>query len=306
MNLQDLTYFKYLAESLSFTATAEHFYVSQPSISMALKRLEDELEAKLLDRRKSLRRMRLTPAGEVLYKGTTEVLNILETTQLSIKDARLETLYYGYLPTIGSRFLPELLEGVGDKAKSLRLIEEESSDAMYKMVQEEKVPLAIIGHDAEFFNDPVIDQIPITVHDFSLWVSPTHPLACRQEVCAEEVRDSVFISLSEGYTHRRIFKQWTRENKIPETNIISAKEIKTLQTIAQSTDFIAFMSEILVGPVTPLVKVRLKNAPKFYISLIINNQRHNSLAQQDFNEHVIALTREKLTDHQRLTSIKRL
>lgn len=302
MNIQDLTYFKHLSESLSFTATAEHFFVSQPSISMALKRLEEELDAKLIDRRKSLRRIKLTSAGDILYKSASEVLNILETTKQTINDARSETIYLGYLPTIGSRFLPVYLTEIGDNAKLLRLVEEESSDVMYKMVQQEKVPLAIVGHDSECLEDSHIDQIPITAHDVSLWVSPSHPFASRESVSIEDVRESVFISLSEGYSHQRIFDKWATENKIAENSIIYAKEIKTLQTIAQSTDFIAFMSEILVSRETPLIKVRLENAPKFYISLIINNHRENSLAQQDFNEKVITLTRNILTDHAALNS----
>lgn len=302
MNIQDLIYFKHLAESLSFTATAEHYYVSQPSISMAIKRLEEELDAKLIDRRKSLRRMRLTSAGDTLYKSASDVLAILETTKQTIKDARSETIYFGYLPTIGSRFLPVYLFEIGDNAKLLRLVEEESSDVMYKMVQQEKVPLAIIGHDHERLDDPLIDQIPITAHDLSLWVSPSHPFAKRESISVGEVRNSVFISLSEGYSHQRIFVKWATENQIPENNIIYAKEIKTLQTIAQSTDFIAFMSEILLSRDTPLIQVRLENAPKFYISLIINNHRENSLAQQEFNERIITLTQQTLTDQAALKS----
>lgn len=296
MNIQDLTYFKHLAESLSFTTTAEHFFVSQPSISMALKRLEEELDAKLIDRRKSIRRMKLTPAGDILYKSASDVLGILESTKQTIKDARSETIYFGYLPTIGSRFLPIYLAEIGENAKLLRLVEEESSDAMYKMVQQEKVPLAIVGHDSQRLDDPHIDQFPITAHPISLWVAPNHPFASREYVTIEEAQESVFISLSEGYSHQRIFEKWATDNQIPKRNIIYAKEIKTLLTIAQSTDFIAFMSEILLSPDTPLVKVQIENAPKFYISLIINNHRENSLSQQDFNEKVIALTQKNLME----------
>lgn len=296
MNIQDLTYFKHLAESLSFTATAEQFFVSQPSISMALKRLEEELNAKLIDRRKSLRRIKLTSAGEILYQSASDVLEILETTKQTIIDARSETIYFGYLPTIGSRFLPIYLAEIGDSAKLLRLIEEESSDAMLKMVQQQKVPLAIIGHDSRQLDDPNIDQYLITSHRFSLWVAPSHPFAKRGSVNIGDLHDSVFISLSEGYSHQRIFEKWAKKNHIADHNIIYAKEIKTLLTIAQSTSFIAFMSEILVSPDSPLVQVRLENAPKFYISLIINSQRENTLAQQEFNEKIIQLTQNNLMD----------
>ena len=88
MNLQDLIYFQYLSESLSFTATAEHFYVSQPSISTALKRLETEFDVTLIDRRKTLKQIQLTPSGKILYEKTTEVLGLLDAAKQTIQDFR--------------------------------------------------------------------------------------------------------------------------------------------------------------------------------------------------------------------------
>src|SRR5699024_4166679 len=101
---------------------------------------------------------------------------------------------------------------IGENAKLLRLVEEESSDAMYKMVQQEKVPLAIVGHDSQRLDDPHIDQFPITAHPISLWVAPNHPFGSREYVTIEEVQESVFISLSEGYSHQRIFEKWAADN----------------------------------------------------------------------------------------------
>ena len=109
MNLQDLIYFKHLAESLSFTDTAEHFYMSQPSISTAVKRLESELETTLVDRRKNLKQIKITAAGKILYTNATEVLEILNSTKQQIYDLEEENVYYGFLPTIGGFFLPQIM-----------------------------------------------------------------------------------------------------------------------------------------------------------------------------------------------------
>src|SRR5699024_4407242 len=109
MNLQDLIYFHYLAESLSFTDTAAHFFVSQPSISTAIKRLETAFNASLIDRRKTLKKMELTPAGKILYKNTAEILEKLDQTRQKIEDIELGSVYFGFLPTIGGYFLPEIL-----------------------------------------------------------------------------------------------------------------------------------------------------------------------------------------------------
>src|SRR5699024_12883684 len=82
-----LIYFHYLAESLSFTDTATHFFVSQPSISTAVKRLETEFNTSLIDRRKTLKKMELTPAGKILYKNTDRKSTRLNSSHVSISYA---------------------------------------------------------------------------------------------------------------------------------------------------------------------------------------------------------------------------
>jgi len=295
MNLQDLKYFKYLAESLSFTATAEHFYVSQPSISTALKRLETEFETTLVDRRKTLKKVQLTAAGKLLYKQTTEALEILKSTKQKIQDIQQETVYYGFLPTIGGYFLPQIMPHIKQYTNSLQLIEEESSDIMLNLVQDEKVPLAIIGHETPQITIKAITQIPILEKNMALWVAPDHPLAGKELVTAQDVRDEVFISLSEGYTHHRIFKDWADCNQIKEPNIVYANEIKTVHSVAESTQIIGFMSDIIVDEHSELVKVSLNEAPPFYISLIMNTDAEHSLVQQKFNDEVIEIVTNELT-----------
>ncbi|MDE1547981.1 LysR family transcriptional regulator [Jeotgalibaca caeni] len=287
MNLQDLAYFTHLAESLNFTATAEHFYVSQPSISMALKRLETELDTPLFDRRKTLKKMRLTPAGSMLYKSSKEILTILDQTQQRIQDLQQENVYYGFLPTIGGYFLPKILPKLNRFTKSLKLIEEESSDVMLKLVQQGKVPIAILGHDTPYIMDNKMKQIRLLEQEIALWVSKSHPLAGKEFVTAKEIQEEVLISLSEGYTHQRIFEKWGQSLGIKEPNIVYAKEIKTVQSIAASTQMVAFMSDILLGERTDLVRVPIQKPPKFYVSLIINTEIENNYIQQEFHDAII-------------------
>lgn len=296
MNLQDLKYFQHLAESLNFTHTADFFFVSQPSISMALKRLETELDAVLMDRRKSLKKMQLTPAGQILYQNTKQIMQILDETTQEIADLEQGTVYFGFLPTIGGHFLPKILPELSRFTKALKFIEEESSDVMLKMIQKEQAPIAILGHDTPYIMDNRIKQILLLEEEMALWVSPDSPLAEKEIVRAKDLRDEVFISLSEGYTHQRIFRKWAEHNHIQEPNIVYAKEIKTVQSIAASTRMIAYMSDILVSERTDLVKVRLENAPRFYISLVLNSEAERSHNQQQFHEAILEVVRRHLDD----------
>lgn len=289
MNLQDLIYFKHLAESLSFTETANAFFVSQPSISTAVKRLEKELEATLVDRRKTLKQIQMTQAGHILHKNATKVLSILDATKQEIRDLEEENVYYGFLPTIGGFFLPDIMPKLQNFTRKIMFIEEESSDIMLKHVEQGEVPIAIIGHESPIIQKKHVKQLPIKEFEMALWVAPDHPLAEKEWWDVSDTNDVMYISLSEGYTHHRIFEKWAQEQPILEPNIIYAKEIRTMHTIASTTKMAAFMSDIIVDSHTDLVKVSIKDAPKFYISLIYNTEIENTYVQQEFNQAIIEI-----------------
>lgn len=292
MNLQDLVYFNHLAKTLSFTATAKHFYVSQPSISMALKRLEKELDTVLIDRKRIHKNLHLTETGEILLKRSTQILTTIDTISEEIHDLKNEVVYFGFLPTIGGRFMTQFMPRLGKFSSSMKLIEEESSDVMYDLVQKGQVPLAIIGSDVASFEDSNILQIPLKQEEMALWVSPDNPLAQKDVVTAADIQNELFVSLTQGYTHERIFEEWTKSNHIEQPQTLYTKEIQTALSIASSTNMLAFMSDILVKDRPGLVRVPIENAPKFYISLIVNNNLKNATYfQKEFNEKMIELVK---------------
>ncbi|ALV21913.1 MAG: LysR family transcriptional regulator [Carnobacterium sp.] len=290
MNLQDLVYFNRLAETLNFTATAEHFYVSQPSISMTLKRLEKELDTVLIDRKRIHKNLRLTETGEILLKYSTHILKSVEQAKEEIHDLKNQVVYFGFLPTIGGHFMAQLMPHLKKFSASMKLIEEESSDVMLDLVRKGQVPLAIIGSDRLTFAEDNLLQIPLKKEEMALWASPDNPLAKKDSVTAAEIQDELFISLAQGYTHQRIFKQWMKDNHIEQPQTLYTKEIQTALSIASSTHMLAFMSDILVEDRPRLVRIPIENAPQFYISLIVNKKLSNTTYfQTEFNEVLIEL-----------------
>lgn len=290
MNLQDLVYFKRLAETLNFTATAEHFYVSQPSISMTLKRLEKELDTVLIDRKRLHKNLRLTETGEILLKYSTHILQSVAQVKEEIHDLKNQVVYFGFLPTIGGHFMAQLMPHLKKFSSSMKFIEEESSDVMLDLVRKGQVPLAIIGSDRPIFSAENLLQIPLKKEKMALWVSPDNPLAKKDSVTAVEIQDELFISLAQGYTHQRIFEEWTKDNQFEQPETLYTKEIQTALSIASSTNMIAFMSDILVEDRPRLVRVPIENAPQFYISLIVNKDHNNTTYfQKEFNEVMIEL-----------------
>ena len=292
MNLQDIIYFYHLAESLSFTDTAAHFYVSQPSISMSLKRLETELETTLIDRKRFHKRMNLTRSGEILHRHAAVILDSLSQIKDDIHDYKNQIVYFGFLPTIGGHFMATLLPRLGKFTSSVKFVEEESSDIMYELVRSGEVPIAITGSDLPHFNDENLIQIPIATQKLSLWAAPDHPLTKQKQITSEDLKDTVFISLEKGYTHERIFDRWAQSKFDEPPQTLYTKEIQTALSIASSTHMVAFMIDILVKESKDLVEIPLTDPPAFYISLILNKESQDNPFQNEFNDMMVSLAKE--------------
>ncbi|MGF2145338.1 LysR family transcriptional regulator [Vagococcus fluvialis] len=291
MNIKDLTYFNHLAKTLSFTETASYFYISQPSISMAIKRLEEELDTLLIDRKNNHKKLALTETGLILLKYSEQIITSIEQAHEEIHDFNHQIVYFGLLPTIGGHFMPQLLPKLGKYADSLKLIEEESSDAMMELVRDGEVPLAIIASDFSPVDPYHIMQIPLQQEEMSAWVSLNNPLAKKKRLLISDIKNTSCISLEKGYLHERVFQKWLDDNHMKKPQVLYTKEIRTAVSVASSTNMVAFMSDIIVPKHAPLVKVPIENAPNILISLIVNQSRNFNQFQKSFNDAVVDLTK---------------
>jgi len=287
MKLQDLIYFKYLAEVSSFTKTAKDFYVSQPSISISLKRLEEDFNTKLITRNRSTKGFQLTSTGKILYENSTDILNILEKTRKDIQSIESQDVYLGFLPTIGGYYLPILMTSMTGFTGAMKLIEEESSDSMLELLKENKFPIAIIGSDKPSFDEQWIKQYPIEKKSLQICVSKNHPLTKYNELDIDTIKKYSFISLDKGYTHQRIFNDWAINNGIDLSKVHYTQEIQTADSFISSGIAIGLMIDLLVRDRSDIVTIPLKDAPTFYISLAVNSKAEVSPIQTQFNQALI-------------------
>src|ERR1700758_1352932 len=107
MELHQLRYFCAVAETGSFSRAAERSHVSQPSLSQQIRKLEDELGARLFDRLG--RSVRLTDLGNAFLPRARGVLRDLEAARGEVverKDALSGTVVIGVIPTVAPYLLP--------------------------------------------------------------------------------------------------------------------------------------------------------------------------------------------------------
>ena len=121
MNIQQLRYFLVLADTLSFTKTAEKYYISQTAVSNQIKALEEKLGVQLFQR--DNRKVILTPAGKVFVKEAKSIITRIEEAVQHTKDAAegfVGEIHVGYQRGFERTVFPKVLQDFQYEFHSLK------------------------------------------------------------------------------------------------------------------------------------------------------------------------------------------
>jgi DNA-binding transcriptional LysR family regulator len=146
MDLRDLRYFAAIAASGSMTAAAKALHVSQPTLTVAMQNLEEELKSQLLVRERS--GVRLTVTGEELLKYANDVFHLLERAEQRIKGLESDdegTFIIGCHESLGAYFLPDFFARfLRDHPKIELLISNETSANVRDSVIERRTHFGLV------------------------------------------------------------------------------------------------------------------------------------------------------------------
>ena len=201
MTLTELKYIVAVAREKHFGRAAEACFVSQPTLSVAIKKLEDELEVKLFER--SANEVSLTPLGEEIVRQAQSVLeqaaNIKEIAKRG-KDPLAGPLRLGVIYTIGPYLLPSLVRQAIDRTPQMPLLLQENFTAkLLEMLRTGEIDCAIM---AEPFADTGLAMAPLYDEPFMAAVPSSHPLARQDAISTEALRDETMLLLGAGHCFR--------------------------------------------------------------------------------------------------------
>ena len=158
MNLRDLEYLVAVADQRSFRSAAAACGVSQPTLSVQLRKLEEELGVVLIDRAAS--RPVLTPIGQRVVGRARAVLAEAEAIRVIARDATgaATQLRLGVFPTLGPYLLPHVLPHAGKRFPNLQLLlTEEKTQQLVTMLRSGGLDAALIAIPAD---DPTTTDEP--------------------------------------------------------------------------------------------------------------------------------------------------
>ena len=201
MTLTELKYIVAVARERHFGRAAEACFVSQPTLSVAVKKLEDELDVKIFERGGS--EVSVTPLGEQIVRQAQQVIEqaaaIREIAKRG-KDPLSGPLKLGIIYTIGPYLLPELVRHAIERSPQMPLVLQENFTVkLLEMLRTGELDCAIL---AEPFPDAGLALAPLYDEPFVVAVPRSHPLAARESVSSEELKRETMLLLGTGHCFR--------------------------------------------------------------------------------------------------------
>lgn len=201
MTLNELRYIVAVAREKHFGRAAESCFISQPTLSVAVKKLEEELGLSLFERRKG--EVSVTPIGEQIVAQAQRVLEEAGGIRRIARQGQDQLdgpLRLGAIYTIGPYLLPQLIPALAERAPKMPLMIEESfTSVLTDKLKRGELDVIVISLP---FDEPGILTLPLYREPFVLLLPGSHPLTRRKALVAADLRNEDVLLLGAGHCFR--------------------------------------------------------------------------------------------------------
>ncbi len=201
MTLTELRYLLALAQQRHFGRAAEQCHVSQPTLSVAIKKLESGLGVQLFERRKQ--DISLTSIGALIVEQAQRVLEEVDTIKLLAtggRDQLAGPLRVGAIYTIGPYLFPHLIPALHDRAPQMPLvIEENFTSRLRERLRQGELDAALVALP---FEEPGLVTLPLYDEPFVVLMPSSHPLTEKTLIHADDLARETLLMLGSGHCFR--------------------------------------------------------------------------------------------------------
>lgn len=226
MEIYELEVLKVVADEKSFSRAAKILHRTQPAISQAIRRLEDELGEKLFDR--SSKDGTLTDAGEVLFQYACQMLNLRRTARGAVLE--LKDLHSGKVTLSANEhtvfYLLPLIARFRNKHPAIKIdVKRGVASRIPTEVMAREVELGVISFKPK---DRTVKSVAVSTDELVLIVSPDHRLANQSSVSIKDLGNEEFIAHNAPSPYRQ---QVIEKFENLRTNLKIAIEMPSLEAI---------------------------------------------------------------------------
>lgn len=262
MTIIQLEYLLAVANCGSFSKASEICFVTQPSLSMQIKNLEEELGEVLLDRSK--KPVVPTQVGALVIEKAKEALlayNNVKECVAELKGSVAGKLRLGVIPTIAPYLLPRFVHTFGERYPSVELeIREMITPDIIRAMDSDELDAALLAGGT--CPDRITEQ-ELFDDRFYAYVSPENPLSARTNLRIEDIYGKDLILLSEGHCLRDQVIELCGANRLHELPYsFQSGSLETIMRIVDTTSMLTIIPEMALPYIPESHKGRVKTLAK--------------------------------------------
>jgi len=273
-----------VARLQSFGRAAEHLHLTQPAISIAIRKLEVEVGAALFDRYR--KEIRLTEAGRVLLEYAQSILNLKGQAGDALSELRAlhrGKVRIGANETTNLYVLPQLILAFRSRYPDVKVeVFRSSSVQIPQELKERNLDFGFIAYDPI---DPDLLFVPILEDPLILVVRPDHRFAKRRKIRLQDLGAETFVAHNVRTPSRDYVIDIFRKNSVPLNIGIELSSIETIKQFVELKLGIAFLpglsveKELAERKLVP-VKVESFNHTRLLRAIYLKDKVHSHAAEK--------------------------
>jgi LysR family hydrogen peroxide-inducible transcriptional activator len=260
MNLRDLKYIVEVAREKNFARASAKVFVSQPALSMQIKKLEETLGVEIFERDKQ--NFLITPVGAEIIKKAEIILQESEEIKMiakNSKDPHKGEIRIGAFPTVASYFLPNFIKNIHKKFPHLKIfLIEAKSDELITKLKSGELDLCLLAMPVA--DDNLIGE-KIFSEKFLLATPKGHPFSKKSKIQIKELKKQELMLLEDGHCMRDQALEICSMVKAFENQDFRATSLETLRQMVANGTGITLIPEIAVRSDDKIAYVKIFNAP---------------------------------------------
>ncbi len=293
MNIQQLEYIVAVDNHRHFVQAADFCNITQPTLSMMIKKLEDELNVKIFDRTKqpivptSIGR-KLIDQAKVILRETGQMNEISKFYNGDLSG----DLHIGIIPTIAPYLLPHLVRPFIQKYPDIKL--HVSEMITERIVNELKLGNLDVGILATTPEDKTLTEIPLYNEKFYVYVSENAELYQKQYILPSEIEPNELWLLEEGHCFRTQIQrlcELSRNSDFGSSFNYRSGSIETLMRMVDKNGGITILPELALKDLDEERKKHIRNfkfpIPSRDVSLVVNREQVKSRLIDALKEQVV-------------------
>ncbi len=287
MNLRDLKYIVSVASEQNFARAADKSFVSQPTLSMQIKKLEEELGVQIFER--SQKKFLVTKVGEEIVKKAEIILREAEEIKSlarNSKDPFSGEVRIGAFPTLASYFFPQIIRKISKKFPNLKLLlVEEKTEVLLEKLKNGQIDAAFVAMPCDDFG---LSNQKIFEEEFLLAVSKNHHFAKLKKIEKKDLKGQELMLLEDGHCLRDQALEACSMLGSFEKQDFRASSLETLRQMVALDAGITFIPEIAVKKDGQIVYLKIVNPPKRRIGLF---WRSANLARKNLFKEIAEISK---------------